>query len=485
MLACGALGVALCLSRPVVAQAAAKPWDVEVTQTDANLSHHLSPMPDARFRTVSPPRPRVIHVDDQVRYQGIAGVGAAMTDSSAWLIHDRLGPAARTALMRNLFSAGGIHLNFTRVPMGGSDFTAQRRPYSYDDLPAGQSDPQLTQFSVVHDDAYIVPTLRQMVAINPQVEMLANPWSPPRWMKANQAFDDPNFSGTVLPADLQPLANYFVRFIQAYARRGLRIAAITPQNEPRSPAIYPSTSVPEQDEAQWIVSDLQPALRAAGLTTKIYGADTAFGTPFYAEELLTSPAAPLLSGIAQHCYSGTPNLLSTLHVADPALDLVVSECATQITPYSVPEVVIGSMRNWASTVALWNIALNPTGGPVQAPNTGCGSCTGVVTINQRTHKITYNLAYYQLGQVGRFVSRGATRIESEHFVNYFNRPSGAYGVSSGLDDVAFLNPNGSRVLVAYNNSRGPMSFGVAWNGRSFTYRLPAGATVTFVWNRPG
>jgi len=484
LLGCGAAVVVLLVARLAAAELSSPSWNVDVFQTSADLSRRLSRMPDISFHTPSTKGVPVIHVDDLVRYQEIAGVGGAMTDSSAWLIHNMLGRAARTALMQNLFGPGGIHLNFVRVPMGASDFTAQGKPYSYDDLPPGQSDPQLRYFSVAHDDSYIVPTLRQMVAINPKVEILANPWSAPPWMKANDAFDDHNFAGSLLPSDWKPLADYFVKFIQAYARRGLPIAAITPENEPRAPASYPSMSLPEQDEAKWIVGDLQPALQAAGLPTKIYGADTGFSASYYPKQLISGEARTALSGIAQHCYHGTPDVLNTLHSIAPALDLVVSECATELTPYPVPEIVIGSMRNWASAVALWNLALNPSGGPVQPPNSGCGPCTGVVTIDEQTHTVRYNLAYYQLGQVGKFVQSGAWRIGTEHFVGYYDRPSGAYGVTPGLDDVAFLNPNGSRVLVAYNNSAGPIRFAVAWQGRSFTYRLPAAATVTFVWDRP-
>jgi glucosylceramidase len=118
---------------------------------------------------------------------------------------------------------------------------------------------------------------------------------------------------------------------------------------------------------------------------------------------------------------------------------------------------------------------------VQVPNTGCSGCTGLVTISEQTHAATFGLGYYQLGQVSRFVEPGAFRIRSDRFVSDFQSPSGVYGVTPGLDDVAFLNPGGERVLVAYDNSSAPVQFAVQWHGRSFVYRLRPWATVTFTW----
>ena len=451
---------------------------VRVVQTTANLTQHLTRVQDLRFGTSRPLGVRVIHVNDRVRYQRVTAFGAAMTDSSAWLISTQLSPARRAAVMNSLFSPAGIRLNLVPVPMGASDFTVGGQLYSYDDLPPGHSDPQLLRFSIAHDDAYIIPTLRQTLHINPGIEILAHPWSPPPWMKANQAFDNLRGLGTLLPSAFQPLANYFVRFIQAYAARGIPIGAITPQNEPQGGSPFPGMQLPPADEANWIVQDLQPALRAAGLHPKIYGYDGS--GDIYPQALLSSPARSALAGIAWHCYGGM-DVMSALHQTDPGVEAILSECSPGIIPYSVSEVAIGATRNWTSAVALWNLALDPSGGPVQQPNHGCPRCTGLVTISEQTHTATLRLGYYELGQVSKFVEPGAVRISSERFVQDYHLPSGRYGVSAGLDDAAFLNPDGRRVLVAYDNSPLPVRFAVQWHKRSFAYKLPPWATVTFTW----
>jgi glucosylceramidase len=208
--------------------------------------------------------------------------------------------------------------------------------------------------------------------------------------------------------------------------------------------------------------------------------DSGWSAAAYADELASTQAAGALAGIAWHCYSGVPTVMSALHAAAPTLDQLVTECAPNLTPYPTPEILIGAIRNGASAVSLWNVALDPSGGPVQPPNAGCAGCSGLVTISERTHSVTFNLDYYQLGQVGAFLEPGAVRIASTAFVNYQQSPS-ALGATPGLDDVAFVNPNGSHVVVAYDNSPATITFSVQWNGHSFTYSLPPWTTVTFRW----
>jgi glucosylceramidase len=478
-----AVGVLLALASPSLAErerVASSPYaPVRVIETTSNLSQQLTWAGDVYFSGRRGARVPVIHVNDRVRYQHVLGFGAALTDSAAWLIYDELAPPQRAVLLNSLFGLGGIRLNFVRVPMGASDFTVGGEPYSYDDLAPGESDPQLASFSVAHDDAYIIPTLQQMLAIDPSIALLASPWSPPPWMKSNQAYDNLNGTATLLPSDYQAYADYFARFLEAYAARGVDVDAITPQNEPQGSPPFPGMTMSVADESNWLVNYLEPALSAAGLHPQIYGWD-AGGPAAYPEALLAGPARGVLAGIAWHCYGGLDGM-SALHAADPDVTEILSECSPGIIPYSVSEVVIGALRDWASAVALWNLALDPTGGPVQPPNYGCPHCTGLVTISEQTGAYQLRLGYYQLGQVSSFVEPGAVRIGSERFVSDYHLPSGRYGVSAGLDDVAFLNPDGSRVLVAYDNASSAARFAVQWHGRAFTFRLAPRETVTFTW----
>ncbi|MGH2866157.1 MAG: glycoside hydrolase family 30 beta sandwich domain-containing protein [Solirubrobacteraceae bacterium] len=456
---------------------------VEAVQTTVDLSQHMSPVSDLQFSGSAPGRLPVIAVNDRLRYQHVTGVGAAMTDTSAWLLGEQISPGTRAALMSDLFTTRGIHLAFSLIPIGGSDFTVNGLPYSYDDLPANQADPSLQSFSVAHDQTYVLPVLRQMLAAAPHVETFAVPWSPPGWMKANGSLDDLHHKGTLLPEAYGPLAAYFVRFLQAYAQQGVPISAVAPENEPRAASAFPSLNFPEPSEAQWLTANLRPALAAAGLHPLVYGSDTSWGSDTYARALASTASSSGLDGIAWHCYGGAPSVMSALHYAAPPLDQLITECAPNLSFFAVPEVVIGALRNWASAITLWNLALDPANGPVQPPNTGCHGCRGLLVIDERTHQVRRNLSYYQLGQVGSFVQTGARRINSNNFVTYRAVSGSPIGVTPGIDDVAALNPDGSRVVVAYNNSLATVRFAVRWAGRSFPYSLPPAATVTFRWNR--
>ncbi len=466
------------------------PYRAEVVLTSADLTQRLTRLADAEFGRAKARRAGgapVIDVDAGTSYQRVNGFGAAMTDTSAWLMELHTTPATRRQLMDELFGSGGIHLNFVRVPMGASDFTSNGQPYTYDDMPAGASDPLLRHFSIAHDQAYILPALRQVLAEDRQTEFLASPWTPPAWMKANHALSNQADRGTLRKSAFGPWARYFVAFLKAYAAAGVPIEAITPQNEPGTPTLYPGLDLPADTEAAWIARNLAPALAAAGLHPKVYGGDLGWGpdNDGYMRTDIFGPSGSALSGLSWHCYFGAPGVMSTLRQIAPRLDEIVDECSPGgITPTPTSEIVIGSLRNWASTVALWNLALDPDGGPVQVPNHGCPGCIGLARIDDTTGAVSLTRAYYQLGQASAFIARGARRISATHFVSYVYPHPGVNVVTPGLDDVAVRNPDGSIVLVAYDNAHVAVHFAVRWRGRELTYALQPGAMVTFLWNKP-
>ena len=418
-------------------------------------------------------------VSDGTQYQQMVGFGAAMTDTSAYLIGTKMSTAQRNAVMQALFDPNnGIGLSFVRIPMGSSDYTAtppaNPAPYSYDDQPDGQTDPTLADFSIAHDQAYIIPTLKQALQINPNLTFMANPWSPPAWMKSNDSMT----GGGSLNADAYaPLAQYFVKFIQAYQAQGVPISVITPQNEPTYSTDYSSMDFPAADEANFIANNLGPALAQAQLSPKILAWDSNADTSYPETVLNDAAASQYVSGVGFHCYSGDLQVMSTIHVAYPTKDTYETECSTAptgIAPYSAIDVALTATQNWAKAAELWNIALDTSndghGGGGPKMGSGCGGCTGLVTIDQATGDASFTQNYYQLGQVSKFVVPGAYHIASST-------------QDSSLNNAAFENPDGSKVLVVHNTSSSSDTFQVNWNNaRSFAYTLPAGAIVTFKWS---
>jgi glucosylceramidase len=376
----------------------------------------------------------------------------------------------RNNLMERLFNpANGIGISFVRIPMGASDFSVNG-PYSYDDLPPGQTDPTLSKFSINHDTAYILPILKQALALNPSLKFMANPWSPPAWMKTNGSmFGTSNGQiGTLIPSDYSPLAQYFVKFIQAYQAQGIPIYAITPQNEPGyAPDSYPGMILSSSDESNFIQNYLSPALKRADLHPKIIPYDHNWDNPSYATTLLRDPATNGdIAGISWHCYAGSPTIMSAIHDQYPTKDAYETECATgaSVTPIGTSDLLMQSVQNWAKAVELWNIALDSNHGPHSG---GCPDCLGVVTVDPGSPNVVYTNDYYMIGQFSKFVVPGAYRIGSNSL--------------GSISDVAFKNPDGSKVVVVYNDGFS-RTFTVRWNGsQSFTYTLPAGAMVTFKW----
>jgi glucosylceramidase len=344
-------------------------------------------------------------------------------------------------------------------------------PYTYDDQPFGQTDPTLADFSIAHDEAYIIPALRQVMSVRPGVFTLASPWTAPPWMKSNGTFDNLDLAGSVLPQDYAALAQYFVKFIRAYQADGVPIGAITPMNEPNSHSTFPGSSLTPADDATFLPEYLAPALEAAGLHPAIFGDDD---TPLSdAQALLSGDAAPALGGIAFHCYKGMGQM-SALHEQYPTEPIILDECSPGLIPYATADVAIDATRNWASAVQLWNLALDRSGGPYESM-WGCPGCTGIVTVDERTQTPRFGLNYFQYGQTTKYVQPGAVRIFSTRQV------ADGFGITRGVDNVAFVNPDGSKVLVAYNNQGRAARLAVRWRGRYLNWTLPGRATVTFIW----
>jgi glucosylceramidase len=447
---------------------------VQIVETTGDQTMLLQSQPSVSFASGGSSSGLVITVDASTQYQQMDGVGGSLTDSSAWLIWNELSASQQTTLMQQLFSpSSGIGISFLRQPMGASDFSASGN-YSYDDMPAGQTNPNLTNFSIAHDTAYIIPLIKQALTINPNMKVVALPWSPPAWMKTTGTMNGGNMNTTYFPS----LAQYFVDFVQAYQQQGVPIYALSVQNEPLYTTTgYPSEYLAATDESTFIANNLGPALSTAGLgSVNIFGYEHNWDNTAYPETVLGSSAAQYVAGSSFHCYAGDPSAQSTVETAFPAKSIWFTECSgiTSSTfsgdlVWNAENLLIGATRNWARSVSLWNLALDQNSGP---KNGTCTNCRGVVTINDSVSPstITFNVEYYILGHLGKFVTPGAHRISSNTFG------------SGSIEDVAFQNPNGSIVLFVLNSANNSGTFTVTFSGQSFSYTLPAGAVATFTWN---
>jgi glucosylceramidase len=444
--------------------------EVHRTQTSADLSTTLATSPVGVFGTAASNLALQIAVDGSARFQTIDGFGASLTDGSAWLLHDRLPAAEREQVMHRLFDpATGAGLSVLRQPIASTDLS--RNEYSFDEVPAGQTDPHLRYFSAQHDDAYVFPIIREALKLNPAITVIATPWSPPAWMKTGGSMDGGQLRDEAMPA----YATYLVRSVEAFRAAGVPVKYLTVQNEPLNETHdYPGTLMPASQAKRLIGDFLGPDLRKAGLDTEILAYDHNWNHPEYPIEVLSDPAAaPFIAGTAMHCYGGDVTGQDAVRNRFPDKGIWLTECSggtwqKEAPLLSTAHLLIDATRHWAKSVVLWGIALDTDHGPHSG---GCGSCRGLVTID--LHKsppgVAYTGDFYALAQAAKFVKPGAVRIGST-----------SLGRKS-LESVAFENPDGSIALLVLNNRTETSDFALLWRGRILTTSLAPQVLATYTW----
>jgi glucosylceramidase len=411
-----------------------------------------------------------ISIDPAARRQQIVGFGAAITDASAWVLQHDMTAAQREPLMRELFSreGDGIGLGFTRLTIGASDFS--RRHYSLDDSPAGRPDPQLRYFSIAPNLDDVVPVTRQALAINPELQVMASPWSAPGWMKDSGSL----VKGSLRDDAVDAFARYLVRYVDAYAAQGIPIFALTVQNEPAfEPEDYPGMRLQARQRIR-IVRALGPLLAARANPVSILEWDHNWDKPEEPTAVLSDPQANrYIAGVAWHCYGGDVSAQDQVHDAFPDKDAWLTECSggdwepvkSGGLSGQVRTLIVDTTRHWARGVLFWNLALDEHGGPHSG---GCATCRGLVTVQSSNGAVTRTDDYYALAHASRFVLRDAYRIDST-------------SPGNGLDDVAFRNPDGSLVLIVANSGRTARSFVAQAQGKRFHAALEPGSVATYVW----
>lgn len=467
---CTALSFALIMGmlagcqRPIHLQNESKGMEVWITNPDRSALFVRQPgsLPVGAASSQHP----TIDIDETQGFQTIDGFGYTLTGGSAMLI-SRMDATARAALLQELFSTegNGIGVSYLRVSIGASDL--DERVFSYDDLPDGQTDAGLEKFSLAPDRTYLIPTLKAILAIDPTIRILGSPWSPPAWMKTN---NNPK-GGSLKPEYYDAYAQYFVKYIRGMKAEGIRIDAITIQNEPLHPGNNPSLLMLPEEQATFIKKSLGPAFRTAGIDTKIILYDHNADRPDYPISILNdSEARKYVDGSAFHLYGGPITALTEVHNAHPDKHVYFTEQWIGAPGnlrgdlgWHVKNLIIGATRNWSRTVLEWNLASDPK----QEPHTpgGCTECLGAITLNGNT--IIRNPAYYVVATASKFVRPGSVRIQSN--------------TSEALPNVAFKTPDGRKVLIVLNATTTAQVFTIREKGEAVTANLPAGAVGTYVW----
>ncbi|RSN25526.1 glucosylceramidase [Streptomyces sp. WAC 05977] len=475
MLGAAVIAAATLVATP--ARAAGETVNIWLTTTNdsrgVNVTRGLQQQSPVTFAAGTGTGQQTITVDENTTYQQFEGAGASFTDTAAWLMKGSgaLSQATRDETMRKLFDpVSGIGVNFIRNPLGSSDLA--RFSYSFDDLPAGQTDPGLAKFSIAHDLDSILPLTKQAREINPATRVMASPWSAPPWMK-----DNGDFKLGWLKAEYYPAyAQYFVKYIQAYQAQGVPIHYVSVQNEPTCCASYPSMNWNGAGLQYFTKTNLLPALRGSGLSTKVLALDwnwdkyTEFGAPTMDDASIRND--PNFGGMAWHGYGGDVAQQTAVHNQYPNVPAYSTEHSggTWVSHQQAEDManIVDYTRNWSKSFIKWSLAVDQNMGP---HNGGCGTCTGLITVHNgdsRHGQVDYTVEYYTMGHLTKFVKPGAHRISSND--------------NSAVRNVAWKNPDGSKALIAYNTSGASQNVRVNWGGQSFTYTLPASTSATFTWS---
>ncbi|MFZ2431312.1 MAG: glycoside hydrolase family 30 beta sandwich domain-containing protein [Lutibacter sp.] len=408
-----------------------------------------------------------IEVSDSQTYQTVDGFGFSLTGGSAKVINS-LNADKKQALLQELFgtSNSSIAVSYLRISIGASDL--DESVFSYNDLPAGQTDLNLTQFSLAPDMTNLIPLLKEILAINPSIKIMGSPWSPPVWMKDNNS----SVGGSLQPKYYGVYAQYFVKYIQKMKEQGIVIDAITVQNEPLHPGNNPSLLMLAPQQADFIKNHLGPAFQAATIDTKIIIYDHNCDKPDYPISILNDAAAKqYIAGSAFHLYAGDISALTTVRNAHPDKDLYFTEQYTPSTgdfsgdlKWHLKNVVVGSMRNWSKTALEWNLANDASFGP-HTPG-GCTTCKGGITVNSSS-SYTQNVGYYIIAHASKFVPTGSVRIASN--------------TTGNLHNVAFKTPAGKKVLIVINDGSTSTQFNIKYNEKWITTSLDSDSAGTYVW----
>jgi glucosylceramidase len=435
----------------------------------------------------------VIVIDGAQQMQPIDGFGYALTGGSAELLM-KMSADARGRILRQIFGTDGsaLGVSYLRVTIGASDLNSF--VYSYDDLAVGETDPTLAKFELGEDRKHVLPILKQVLALAPGMKILASPWSAPAWMKTNQ-----NVRGGSLKEECYPAyALYLVKYVEAMAREGVAIDAITIQNEPLNAKNTPSMQWQLNQQLVFLRDHLYPAFTRAGLKTKVVLFDHNLDRPDYPLALLSDAViSKFADGSGFHHYGGDMGAMTKVHLARPDKNIYFTEQMIVERPGSptiaiaatVKRMIVDTTRNWSRNVILWNLAADPENRP-HTDNGGCPTCQGAITIDKDA--VSLNLAYYTIAHASKFVRPGSVRIGSTTrgdatvvLTEDEERP-GVKRVATientqTLPNVAFRTPAGKIVLIVANDTQSVGSFGVQYNGQVANIRLNPGAVGTYVW----
>jgi len=413
-----------------------------------------------------------VFVDPSNKFQTLVGIGGTLTDASAETFAKLPQDKQKEFLQAYYDSKDGIGYTLARTSIHSSDFSSASFTYVAD------GDRELKTFSIEHDQQYRIPFIKQAIAAaGGKLTLFVSPWSPPAWMKDNKTMLQ---GGKLLPQYMQPWANYFVKFINAYEKEGIPVWGLTAQNEPMAKQTWESCIFTAEEERDFIKMFLGPTLKKAGLGGKKLMAWDHNRDLIYqrASVILSDPeASKYIWGLGYHWYETWTgggmqfDNVRRVHESYPDKNLMLTEgCverfdSTKINEWSYGERYAHSMINDFNCGACgwtdWNVLLDEKGGPNHLNN----FCAAPIIADTRTGSLVYATSYYYIGHFSKFIHPGAKRIISSS-----NRDI--------LQTTAFQNADGLITVVVMNASDTKLPYRLWIKGKAAkTESLPHSITT--------
>ncbi|KAF8896227.1 glycoside hydrolase family 30 protein [Infundibulicybe gibba] len=385
-------------------------WDIWQTTWDrSKLFTSLAPSSPINFANPGAIGSADIVVDDSSQFQMIDGFGASLTDSAALTLSNLKARNAANywSLLGYTFSptdgANAAGLNYIRVPIGASDFSAGL--YSLDDT---SGDTSFGQFNINRSPSYLFSVLADIRSINNLVKVHLVPWSPPGWMKDSGTMN----GGSLKSQYVSAYPTYLLKAVQGFQNKGIPVYAISIQNEPQnSNPTYPTCTMTPAVEGQ-IGSGLRSLLNNNGLSgVKVVGYEHNWDTAGAYPVTLMQDAGNSFAGVAFHCYAGTVSNQDSFHNAFPSKEIYFTECAGTIgsdwwgdIKWYMDNLWIGSLEHNSRSGLMWNLALDGNGNPKLPGTSSCGGsgCRPLITVNS-DGSYSFNQEFYSMAQVSKAV----------------------------------------------------------------------------------
>ena len=330
------------------------------------------------------------------------GFGVALTGSSCYELN-LMSEQCRRDFLNDIYTSDGLDLQVGRVSIGSCDYSAEL--YSYDDV---KNDTELKHFSVEKDEKYILPMIREVLRANPDLYLFASPWSPPGWMKTGESM----CGGYMREKYLECYARYTVKFLEEYEKRGVKIRALTPQNEPHAEqdARYPTCMWHPELEAKYIL-ELRKKLNEAGKDTEIWMHDHGFEK--WSKILWCMKEYPELmqacGSVAFHYYDHSIEMTELIRKEYPNIHMHFTEGGPRLYDHYATDwckwgiMMAKALNHGFLSFTGWNLLLDETGGP----NIGPFFCGGLATYDSQTKELRYSGQYQAFRHFSGFIKKNA------------------------------------------------------------------------------